>query len=372
MALAGAAAGLGFWTKGPVGLVVPALALLPYLVTERRRVLALLRPAPMLIGLLTCVVVALPWYVALALHGRADVLRELFIRQNITRFVEPWDHAAPFWYYLAYFFVDMAPWAFFVLLAPRLTPDDEQEARLHRQGLGILLAVIAFFSLSLSKRSPYILPVAPASAALASGVLLRFIDGRLSRGRRVAATAMLSLLGALFAIGTVLVLTSKRLAASDAGILRAAHLLAALTALAAVMLLGCVMLPRLRRGAPLGLLAGLVAVYLGGAVWALPAANRLKSSRAFCQAVARHVGPAQELRGFHEWPWRAGYSFYLSREIPNLSSVDELRDYLARSEGSCVIVERGRVPLARQVIGDREPLEQAAIGDNHAYLFCGG
>ena len=193
---AGAVAGLGFLAKGPVAWICPALALVGYAaVTRRLRVL--FRP-DMLAGAAVCLAVASPWYLALYAGGRTDVLFEVLIRQNFQRFTNPWDHVAPFWYFVPYFFVDMAPWSFLAILAWRLPRADERERRLALLAAVWIVAVVAFFSLSKSKRDPYILPVAPAAAILAAEVVLAFIDGRLSAPRRRAVLAVAAGFGVLF------------------------------------------------------------------------------------------------------------------------------------------------------------------------------
>jgi 4-amino-4-deoxy-L-arabinose transferase-like glycosyltransferase len=106
-ALAGAFAGLGFLAKGPVGWICPGLVLGVYLAATRR-LRALVR-IEVLVGAAVAIAVAAPWYVTLAAAGHTDILHEVLIRQNFSRFSNPWDHARPFWYYLGNFLVDMAP-----------------------------------------------------------------------------------------------------------------------------------------------------------------------------------------------------------------------------------------------------------------------
>lgn len=120
--LAGAIAGFGFAAKGPVAWICPGLALVLYLVVTRR--IRELARWEVLAAAAACLAVASPWYALLLTQGRADVVVEALFRQNVERFVNPWDHQAPFWYYFQYFWIDMAPWAFLVPLAvglPRKT-----------------------------------------------------------------------------------------------------------------------------------------------------------------------------------------------------------------------------------------------------------
>jgi 4-amino-4-deoxy-L-arabinose transferase-like glycosyltransferase len=368
-ALAGIAAGLGFLAKGPVGVICPALVVVPYAaVTGRVRELA--RPA-LSLGGLAFVVVAAPWYLLLWTRGETAFLAELLVRQNVLRFVEPWDHQAPWWYFLAYFWIDMAPWAWFVPLAVGLRPDGEREWRLHRLAWFWILAVVLFFSLSASKRSPYILPIAPAVAVLVAGVADRWLAGRLGRWRAYAAGTLVSLFGLVLVVGAVVLAAgSPWVPEPGPEIERAIRTMVAVLCIAGASTLAAVFAARRRPiAAPLALLLAIVAVYLAASGSALPAANAFKSQRTFCEAIRSHVGPDEPLRGFHAWRWRASYSFYTGRPIPHIETVDELRAYWNRPERVFLVVEQARLVEARQVLGPIEPLETRAIGDSFAYLF---
>ncbi|MDX1389474.1 MAG: glycosyltransferase family 39 protein, partial [Acidobacteriota bacterium] len=80
--LAGLAAGLGFLAKGPVAWICPAVPLLLYIAWTRRW-RALLAPA-VLVGAVTCVVVAAPWILLLLARGETEFIHEVLIRQNFT------------------------------------------------------------------------------------------------------------------------------------------------------------------------------------------------------------------------------------------------------------------------------------------------
>jgi 4-amino-4-deoxy-L-arabinose transferase-like glycosyltransferase len=368
--LAGVAAGTGFLAKGPVGLVCPALVLIAYaIVTGRVRELA--RPA-LLWGGVAIVVVGAPWYVMLWARGETGFLTELLVRQNLLRFVEPWDHQAPWWYYLGYFWIDMAPWSWFVPLAWGLAPDDRRERRLHRLAWSWVVAVVFFFSLSASKRSPYILPVAPAVAVLVAGVVGRALAARLGPARAIAARLLQAVIALGFlAGGLVLAAGSTWVDSLGPAVGRSAR--AAVVVLCAgglLALAGAFVARRRPAVAAASLWVAVAAVYLGVSATALPAANAFKSHRPFCESIRSHVEPEQPLRGFHEWRWRAGYSYYTGRVIPNLETVDQLREYWTRPERVFLVVEQGRLDEARAVIGPVAPLEERAIGSNFAYLFA--
>jgi 4-amino-4-deoxy-L-arabinose transferase-like glycosyltransferase len=364
--LAGIAAGVGFLSKALVGLVVPTIIVVAYAVVTRRG-RSLVTPSAFL-GIAALAAVAAPWILWLAATGQTDFLVELLYRQHFARFVDPWDHARPWWYFLKYFWIDMAPWSWFVPLAAALPRRDNDEHSLDLLAWLWILGPILFFSLSASKRSAYILPVAPAAAILVSGLAERFADGRLGRGRRRACAAVMGLFGVV-TIGAGIALVVEVIpdypdAAAEG---RAVALL--LVAGGASVLAGVTFLRRSRLAAPTAMLSLVVVLYLLVSVSALPAADAYKSARPFCERVASVVAPEEPLASYRFWVWRASYPFYLKRQIPNLQTVDELRDYWIRDERVFLILHDARLEETRSVLGESQPLAQARIGSRTAYLF---
>jgi 4-amino-4-deoxy-L-arabinose transferase-like glycosyltransferase len=363
--LAGAAAGLGFLAKGPVAWVCPALVLVAYLAVTRRMKL-LFSPA-ILAGGALCVAIVAPWLLTLAVRGHADALREMFFRQNVTRFLDPWDHAAPFWYYLEYFWIDFAPWSWIVPLAAALPGRDDEERRLDTLAWCWLGAVVFFFSLSSSKRSPYILPAAPAVAILAAGVVERFLHGTLSAGRRRAVCGLLGAIGALSVAGGILL--RLRVAPAYPELSREATALALLLVAGGVAILTSFPLRRVVPAAPAAFFALVTCVYLMCAVVVLPAADSRKSARSFCEKTRAVMTAGARIASFGFWDLRASYGFYLGRTVDNLTSEAALRDYWSAPGAAYLIVETPRLAEARAVVGEREPVVRAEIGNHTSYLF---
>jgi 4-amino-4-deoxy-L-arabinose transferase-like glycosyltransferase len=364
--LAGLVAALGLLSKALVAVIVPGVVLVAYAVATRRwrRVL---HPS-VLIGALVFVGVAAPWLGWLAATGRTEFLQELFYRQHFARFVDPWDHARPWWYYLEYFWIDMAPWSWFVPLAVGLGGRDDRERRLDLLAWLWILMPILFFSLSLSKRSAYILPVAPASAVLASGVAERFLDRRLARGRTRATAVLLAALGLLAIVAAlVLWLRAVQLYPDLAPEIRALVLL--LLAGGATVIAGVLFIRRATTAAPTALFSLVMVVYLVAAVAVLPAVNAYKSARPFCQRTAAVVPRESPIASFGFWSWRASYTYYLGRPIPNLETVADLRAYWSRSDQVYLIVQSTELDEARAVLGHATPWVQSRIGSRTAFLF---
>jgi 4-amino-4-deoxy-L-arabinose transferase-like glycosyltransferase len=173
--LSAMACGLGLLTKGPVTFVlvlVPLLALRWLEVSAARPgVWALAGYLAVSIGL------AAPWFVAVALRD-AGFLPYFFWFHHVQRFVEPFDHAEPAWFYLPEILGGMLPWS---LLLPGLV------LALWRGWVGQVgnladlpalrvfgaagLWCVVFFSLGGCKRAFYVLPAVPPLALALGGYL---------------------------------------------------------------------------------------------------------------------------------------------------------------------------------------------------------
>lgn len=182
LVLSAAAAGLAVLTKGPVGIVLPALVLGAWCVVSRAKTWTwrgLWRPT----GLQTAVAVgaflavSVPWYAAMAFEHGGAYLYRFFVGENLERFAtarynEP---RSPFFYVpivLAGFF----PWSFF--LAGWLA--DWWRARQATAVQRLLwlwwLLPLVFYSVSVGKQPRYILPILPPLALLVASAIQRRVE----------------------------------------------------------------------------------------------------------------------------------------------------------------------------------------------------
>ena len=161
-ALAGAAAGAAFLTKGLLGFALPAIVLAPYLTWERRWRVALRHAW---IAPVTAIGVVLPWSVAIA-RGDADFWPWFFWNEHVRRFSSPdAQHVAPVWYYAPVLLGCAMPW---VPLWPAavLGLRSRPATPLVRFALCGLVAPFLLFSIARGKLAIYLLPCFPALAIL--------------------------------------------------------------------------------------------------------------------------------------------------------------------------------------------------------------
>jgi 4-amino-4-deoxy-L-arabinose transferase-like glycosyltransferase len=193
--LAALACGLGILAKGPVAF----LLLLPPLWAQRRLTgtgSPLHWPARLaFLGVLLAV--TLPWYIAACLR-LPDFARHFFWEHNVVRFLSPFDHLRPIWFYGPILLAGLLPGTLLLLPFLRflLSGDPAQAARRSVEFGYLLLAggwCLLFFSLSGCKLPTYILPAFPP-LALALGVYLTVSGWDRSRWTGGVATGAFGLL----------------------------------------------------------------------------------------------------------------------------------------------------------------------------------
>ncbi len=184
------ALGLATLTKGPVALVLFALAWGGCALLDRNLQDVCRRLQP-LRGLLITLVVAAPWYAGALWREGPAFAQSFFGYHNLQRFTEVVNrHAAPWWFYGAMLIVASLPWSPLVLLG--LWRGLRRGPGLPRFAACWLLAVLLLFSVSATKLPSYWLPATPAAALLAASVL-RERDWAVRWGVRLGALASLSL-----------------------------------------------------------------------------------------------------------------------------------------------------------------------------------
>jgi 4-amino-4-deoxy-L-arabinose transferase-like glycosyltransferase len=262
----------------------------------------------------------------------------------------------------------MAPWAFFLPLAVRLPDREPEERDLDRLCWFWIAAIVLFFSLSASKRTPYILPVAPAVAVLVAGLAERFLGERLERWRSIALRSVLGGLALLLLVGGLyfrLALLDDYPLIHTAG--QAVSLL--LVGVGAATLAGLFVMRRTPAAAA-AFFSGILCLYLSAAIWLLPEVDVYKSARPFCTMMNEEVVQDAPLASYRQWKWRASYIYYADRTIRKIGSADELRDYWARPERVYLVVEQARLDEVRAILGSPEPLFSRRIGSREVYLFA--
>lgn len=324
MLAAWAACAAATLSKGLIGIVLPAGAVVLYALIQRDA--ALLTRLHLRWGMALFLALAAPWFIAVS-AANAEFARYFFYQEHIERFLTRMHgHEGPLWYYIPVVVGGLVPWA--IVLAPALPAAWSADRAARFRPLRFLLvwaaAVLLFFSAAGSKLAPYVLPLIPALAVVVGAAL-----PSVSR-RWVLAQA------ALFAgLGIAGALAAPSLVMRRAGPTLPAELLAALLpwavaagcALAAGCLLAAVAEWRHRRGLAVAAFAagGLAFAQLG-----LAAHERLSPVYSAYHTVARvknMVGP--DVPFYTVGVFDHSLPFYLGRTVTMVAIWDELAQSVA-------------------------------------------
>jgi 4-amino-4-deoxy-L-arabinose transferase-like glycosyltransferase len=161
--MAYAAAGLAVLTKGPVGIVLPGLIVIVYLVITRQW--KLFGQVFAWQGLSVFLLVAAPWYIIMHQRHGAEFINTFLGLHNYVRATvseHPKDNV--FYYYLVLFPVSMLPWSGLLLKA--LGNLKRQFAHHANFLLTWLIVTIAFYTFMATKYPTYVFPAMFPAALL--------------------------------------------------------------------------------------------------------------------------------------------------------------------------------------------------------------
>jgi 4-amino-4-deoxy-L-arabinose transferase-like glycosyltransferase len=358
-----ASAGLATLAKGPVGLLPPLLAILAFLAITRNQ--AEFKRLPIGLGLLIWAAVVLAWLVPAGLSGGEEYLRQIVFKQNVTRYVDPWHHFAPWYYYLTVIPAEFFPWSF--LLPSAIVAGWKRLQGRERQGFLFCLCwmavTVVFFSVSPAKRSVYILTLYPAMALLVGAGLDR-IAAEWPAWRRwlVAPLGLVAGLAAL--IVAALPIVGRR--RPEVALLGGEPFVWTLAALFALFALGAGFAWwAARRGevarAAAGLAAGIGLTLLGVALYALPRFDVFKSARGLSREVVARLGPGESYGIYPRLD--STFLFYTRRFCVDLDGEDKLRAFLARPGRVWLLAQKDdlarlkNLPPMTEVARDQDPKE---------------
>lgn len=195
-----AATALGLLLKGPIVPMVWGLAIL--VLSIRERSFRWLKPLRFGRGLLLCLVVVLPWFVAIALKTGGSFFAESVGQDMLGKVAEGQEkHWGPPGLYLLIFFGTYWPAAAFAAMAIPFAWVRRREPQVLFLLAWIVPSWIVFEAVP-TKLPHYVLPLYPAVTAL---LLLALVNGGIDRFRRGAvATALLVVLVPLALIGVII------------------------------------------------------------------------------------------------------------------------------------------------------------------------
>jgi len=333
-ALAWVMMALGTLAKGPVGMILPILAVLPSTLMERDYRSARRMVSP--IGLALFLLITMSWFGLFAWRLGPRYALWVLVHQNVERYVGAWNATHPVWYYLWRFPIGFFPWIVFLpwSIAQALSGEERERRRSALFLVSWMAAIFIFFSFSTGKRGVYIIPLYPAAAILVARLLARAweTDGATAAARRLRAPLFAWAGAALLLAAGLPLLTRHRYpelvsAAAVIGLAFAGGAIAA-----------AILHAKGRTGRALTcLFASLVLVVLVATESLLPSINRHQNIAAFASQVKARLEPAAAFATTEEK--REAWVFYTGRFAEEADTPQAIVDYLSRPGSRQLVIE---------------------------------
>ncbi|MBS1230651.1 MAG: dolichyl-phosphate-mannose-protein mannosyltransferase family protein [Proteobacteria bacterium] len=329
--------------KGVVGLAVPGIVVLSYLLIEsfhfdqRFTLSKWVRPALFsLLGLLPI----LAWLALIFATQGIEPVREVVWANSVGRFQGDYSggaHAEPFYFYLKNLPQSFQPWSFLLYIAIwqslKVLKIDRRRVFL----LCWLVAPLVLLSLSAGKRPSYLLMIYPAAAAFLADYLVSFIQTSSETTAKAAKVAKwLAAMQASIFSGALFYVVFRLVQIGLPGVAGVSLLLAGLP-----LYFMWRSVPQLR---VFHLLAGAVGVLLVTSVayyglvtphdGQLQSAKRVMDPLALFSGAGRPVAlyqPSERMRG--------AASFYLQHRVPTIATIAQLHETLARQPDTVVLAD---------------------------------
>jgi len=218
---AGVLIGLAILDKGPVALLLIALALFFFMLIMRRDPFTIARQAWPWECLLIAIVIGAAWYVPAYLAGGSNFLK-VMLEENFGHLAPAamggtGEAARPIYYIVARLFGGMMPLSFLLIaaiIANRSRAFAESAGRSLAWQMAMATAVIFLFSLASAKRDDYILPAIPALAivfAALFGSLAEQTSGGITTAALIVRDWTVALVGTVVMLGIAAALIAIRM-----------------------------------------------------------------------------------------------------------------------------------------------------------------
>ncbi|MGH7771010.1 MAG: ArnT family glycosyltransferase [Candidatus Binatia bacterium] len=324
--------GLATLTKGLIGIVLPVLIVLAFVVLRRewRSILQWQIPA----GIIVFLWVSGPWFAWVSWATDGKWLEEFVLTHHIQRYISGSGHRQPVFYYLVNFPLDFLPWAIFVVPAIFAY---RSRIKLLKEPVPLFLflwffVIFLFFSFSDTKRALYLLPVFPPAALFVASYFDNLVSEKISQGTLYHWLAHLFF--NLLWIGSLSLPVFAWFFQREAVWLSLPFsLVMAGGALTTVVSLLRRLSSMVFFSTAFTVLAGMLYI----AVWILPFIDQYKSPRPFAMQIKKIVPSTQPLYIYADI--MNDFNFYAEREvIPVLSSQADVEKIMAQEQTAYILM----------------------------------
>jgi 4-amino-4-deoxy-L-arabinose transferase-like glycosyltransferase len=358
--------GLATLSKGLIGVVLPGLIFVAFMVARRDwRLLAGARLGP---GIAIFLLVVAPWFLLVNGATEGKWLNDFIYVHHLQRYIAGSGHRQPFYYYFQTLPVDFLPWTVFLLPA-LLTYRSYRN--LSREPVTILFVlwffvIFLFFSLSDTKRDLYLLPALPPLGFF----IAKYIDG-LIQNRLPQSTLFRALTSIFFHLlwaGALAVPVFAWLFRRDAVWIGIPSALAmAAGGLAGVYFIQRREPERLFRATVLMM----VLTAVTGSLLIIPHVDQYKSSRSLSHELKEKVPPEVPLYIYADTT--NDFNYYTEREIiPIIESESQVEKLRSQHSASYMLVKERDLKRLAAIPVDRIVATKEVGSTTWNLVFLGG
>jgi len=347
---------LAFYTKGFIGIAIPALAVLSFLLFDRniREILRM----HLWLGIALFLALTLPWFLALFRQGGDEFLKIFLVHNHLERFAGgSTGHSQPFYYYLTQFPGGYLPWS--LLLLPVFYWCFRRDGRPQAgQGKGILFAKswfisgFLFLSAASTKRVLYLMPIFAPIALLTSS----YIEASLTRSDLKGFEKAFALLfGLVIFIVSLAAIPLFFFGSKKYGFGLPAKEVCWTVCLSVVsIVLSLAALSKYRRNKArfwTFSAASLFPVLLLGLIVVMPLLDRFKSFVPFCDAVKAAAPGTTVIYGYEpDETLRGAVPFYTGRFLKEKDTLADLEEAAGKKEASIVVIRDKGGQLKKELL----------------------
>jgi 4-amino-4-deoxy-L-arabinose transferase-like glycosyltransferase len=352
--------GLATLAKGLIGVVLPALLLVGFMIA--RRDWRMIAAAKLHLGIPIFLLVVAPWLYLVSSATGGKWLSDFIYVHHVQRYTAGAGHRQPVYYYLTTLPVDFLPWTIFAIPAlAAYWPYRKAMAEPAKLFPVVwFLAVLLFFTASDTKRDLYLMPCLPTLAFLVAHYIEDLAAGRLAQG-----TLYRSLSLSFFA----LIVVSGLALPVAAWLLRRDAFWLSLPVAAALAAGGGLAVFHVAQGKPFKVVAATVLVMglslLSAVTWIFPYIEPFKSRRFFSLEVEKIVPATATLYIYADT--MNDFNYYTRREIiPVVRSRAEVDERLAGAADAFMLIKSRDV----QRLGVIAPERIRATGGVGDTVWC--
>jgi 4-amino-4-deoxy-L-arabinose transferase-like glycosyltransferase len=333
---------LAFWffmslatlIKGPLGIFLPLCVVFFYLLFNKE--LRFFKQIQPLSGAIVIFCVVFAWLIPAHLLGGSEYTEGNTVKSGFMYLINPWNHSKPIYHYFPELLIGAAPWSLFLPSALILCLSERDAERRKRLLFPVFwfLTIFIIFTLGLSKRASYILPLYPAVALLVAVLWDNFLNLLSSRKPRSMVIPVYVLIAIVILGAVAFPIWFEHKYGSYGYSIHIAFCMPSLATLFFILF-------RKERYKAL-LISIIITASVPGIVIdqvVLPGRNKYESEKPACEKIASIVGTNGKWAVYNNF--RKAYPFYVKNYPKRINNKEDLLSFLSSSEQVyCLIAKR--------------------------------